>query len=518
MASKTRRISGLVLAIGFCALATSAAVTVTVDPNTKYQTMEGFGAFGGMNPYWTDLPYHNESFLNLIVDTLGMTVNRMDLTAIEENPFGPRDWQVQVDFLKVLIAKHKASGEPFTLIASCWSPLAKYKINNNINGGRLIMEKVAEVGEYLASFIPKIKNDIGVDLYALGPQNEPNLGTGYASCEYNPYEVGYLAQATAAAIARGGYSTKVHFSDDSPWGGCWWPCLAYDSVLSKPDRATGFNSVLQNAGMTADMNHIANTVSLHYRNGNTEESALTSYGSYAALAARTGKNIWNTEFGNGDDTWEQSWVNTTDMYHMINLGFSMIVYWLYGPHSNPAQIGEGLLLSYKRGPKGFGAQAFSRYIRPGYVRIKATPTDAGMRTLAFTGDDGTAATVLLINNSGGQQEVTVNGTGLPGGPYALYRTGQGFNCVKETDYTMGQSLSIAPRQIVTLYFRPSPISRTSLPAQSGLRSRESGGHRLYTLRGALVEQSHGPGIYVRSGATGASRAGRATVEFQAQGR
>lgn len=58
-----------------------------------------------------------------------------------------------------------------------------------------------------------------------------------------------------------------------------------------------------------------------------------------------------------------------------------------------------------------------------------------MRSLAFTGV-GEAATAVLLNNTGCRQDVTVNGAGLPDGSWELYRTGQGFNCVREGTCTI----------------------------------------------------------------------------------
>ena len=89
----------MVLAIGFCILTAGAAVTVTVDPSTKYQTIDGFGGFGGLHPFWEGPTFYDEKWLSTVIDSIGITLNRCEFHPLPEKAI---DWNSQVPLLKAL--------------------------------------------------------------------------------------------------------------------------------------------------------------------------------------------------------------------------------------------------------------------------------------------------------------------------------------------------------------------------------------------------------------------------------
>ena len=157
-----------------------AAVTVTVTTGTVHQTIDGMGAFGGKVPWWEGAPFYDDRFLSVVVDSIGMTLMRLEFFP---KPEDEAIYTSQISLYKAYLKKAEEAGEPMKLFASIWSPPGRFKTNNSAKGGgSLNMGMVGAFGDYVVEYLRDFKEQMGVDLYAIGLQNEPQLGTGYNSC------------------------------------------------------------------------------------------------------------------------------------------------------------------------------------------------------------------------------------------------------------------------------------------------------------------------------------------------
>jgi len=165
------------------AVSSLLAATVTIDEQKPYQTVEGFGAHGAMNVWWSGGPFYNTNWLTLVIDDLGLTMTRNEYYPPEDN-----NWNKQTDFLQTMKNKAQASGEPLNFIATFWTPPGYMKDNNaTTGGGHLKADMRDDLGNYAVEAITRYKN-IGIDLYALSLQNESAYEEPYNSCVYTNNE------------------------------------------------------------------------------------------------------------------------------------------------------------------------------------------------------------------------------------------------------------------------------------------------------------------------------------------
>jgi O-glycosyl hydrolase len=141
----------------------ASTVTVSINKDSIYQTIDGFGAHGSMRVWWVDGPFYDDAFLSWIVDSMGLTICRNEY-------YPPTDEQCnfakQAPFLKALKTKATASNEPMKFMASIWSPPANWKSNNSlINGGNLLPSHYIDFGHYLVDSVIRSYKKTSVSIY-----------------------------------------------------------------------------------------------------------------------------------------------------------------------------------------------------------------------------------------------------------------------------------------------------------------------------------------------------------------
>jgi len=316
-------------------------------------------------------------------------------------------------------------------MASIWTPPARFKANGSTTGGSLNMSQVGAFTDYLVDYLKYFKTQVGYDLHALSPQNEPTITTEYNSCDYQPADLATVIKALAPKLTSNNLPTKILYADDifGAFPSFLGTCL---SEVNKDATAAAYPQIL--AG--------------HY--GGNEIASRGEYRSYGRAAFNTGKKAWNSEFGNGSDSWDGgAWDNVRNMYYMLSYNYSGIVYWLLGPHTNSGQAEESVMWSNTWGPKARAIQPFARSIRPGARRVKTTCSNTNIYTLAFFHPEKENFTVMLINNTGSQQSVSVTGNGIPS-TYTKYITSPSQNYVQSGTAQLNQGIDLPVKGIVAL--------------------------------------------------------------------
>ena len=218
-------------------------VTVNINTSKTYQTIDGFGFFGGMKVWWGDSNprgFYTDEWLNKIIGDLGMTIWRNEL--YPNNPVGSTtstssqdaNWAKQ----KVLVAamKKKADdlGEPLKVILTVWSPPGEYKVtssfgwigdvgtrgttptNNTKNGGTLNPLKYKEYAQWIIDGLNLYKAE-GVDVFAISLQNEPWFSQTFNSCTYtNQWYVDLLKNCVP--IIKGAFPNVKIFGSEAMLG------------------------------------------------------------------------------------------------------------------------------------------------------------------------------------------------------------------------------------------------------------------------------------------------------------
>lgn len=433
--------------------------TVSLDATRKYQTIEGFGGFGAKKVWWESAPYHDAGYLNQIIDNLGATFFRTQIYWDGEpvndnndpgviNPsgfnFGPSsDNGKQFPFLRDL---HEKGAK---LIATVWTPPIWMKLldiperipqqcynctqcapgspGRAMCGGRLNPEHYDEFAEYLVAYVRVLKQETGIDLYAISIQNEPFFANPFESNVVMPDEYADILKAVATRFKAEGLTTKFfgpeHMAEWS-WG---WQQKYVQEILGDPEVKPHLDIYAVHSyvdGVAADYGSAEGWTQLHQN-----------------ITIAHGKPLWMTETS---DFNKQGYQLGFSMARSLYLGlkFGHISGWVYWALAD-AVISENQLT-----PLGYSFKNFYKFIKPGTQRIEATSSNANILTVAFRHPDSGELTVILINQ--GQTAVSVSlNIPVEHGPLTLYRTSASESC-KEIGLLSANQVTLSPESISTV--------------------------------------------------------------------
>lgn len=378
-------------------------VNVTFDPNTTYQTISGFG---GANMIWgTD--YLTESELDLAFGTgdtdMGLSIYRVRLSS------NKNDWEGLVNSIK------GANQRGATVLASPWSPPAAWKSNNSTSGGGyLLPEHYADFANYINEFI-QFMADRGATVDVVSIQNEPDWQVTYEGCEYTFTEMFNFVKNYAGTI-RG---AKV---------------LAAESLNSNH----AYTDLMMN-------DPVANE-NLDIVGGHLYGSGLAIY----PLAEQKGKEIWMTEHllnlnsGNNPANWTENtaittiWNETMEMVQEIqtcmSYNWNAYIWWYIRRYYSFLGDGERGTSRGEILKRGYAMSQFSKFIRPGYVRIKTQieNTTTGLMVTAYQGENDLVAVIVNPTTS---EVAAVNLVAASTGASAVAYTTSEFENRKMTSLT-----------------------------------------------------------------------------------
>jgi len=341
---------------------------ITIDPATTYQTIAGFG---GANAIWgTDYLTASEMAVAFGTgdDGLGLSIFRVRLPSVKS------DWAGLASTIK------GANGYNVKVLASPWSPPAQYKSNNDVVGGGFLLENhYADFAGYINDFVAFMKSQSAtIDVVSI--QNEPDWKASYEGCEYDANQIFNFVKNFAGSIK----GAKVLAAESMNFNHTYT-----DNILND---ATAVNNISMVAG------HLYG-------------AGLAAY----PLAEQKGKEIWMTEHllnldsGNKPDNWTATtdpntiWAETMDIMQEVHTAmiynWNAYVWWYIRRYYSFLGDGEKGTTRGQILKRGYAISQFSKFIRPGYVRVKTTEENAslGLKITAYTGDNKTV--VVIVNPS-----------------------------------------------------------------------------------------------------------------------
>lgn len=332
-----------------------AASNVTVNLSSEKQVIRGFG---GMNhPAWAgDLTAaQRETAFGNGDNQLGLSVLRIH---VDENK---NNWSQELATAKSAIA-HGA-----IVFASPWNPPSDMTENFNHNGDtsakRLRYDKYDAYAQYLNDFVSYMKNN-GVDLYAISIQNEPDYAytwTWWTSQEMLRFMKENAGSINCRIIAPESFSYLKNMSD---------PILNDSQALDNMD--------------------ILGT--------HTYGTKVSDFPYPLFQQKGSGKDLWMTEVyvPNSDDNSADRWPEALDVAKHINNAmvdgnFQEYTWWYirrqYGLIKEDGNISK----------RGYMMAHFSKFVRPGYVRIDVPENPStNIYTSAYKGDN--KIVIVAINN------------------------------------------------------------------------------------------------------------------------
>lgn len=185
----------------------SEKVDVQLDASRKYQSIIGFGgAFTEAAAY--TLSRMSEDIRQSVITSyfdkekgLGYSIGRVHIhscdfalenyTYVEDYDTELKSFDISRDrkwIIPLIKDAMKTRGEDISLLASPWSPPAWMKSNNEMNhGGTLLPEFRESWAKYYTKFIRAYEKE-GINIWAITVQNEPEAVQTWDSCIFTEFE------------------------------------------------------------------------------------------------------------------------------------------------------------------------------------------------------------------------------------------------------------------------------------------------------------------------------------------
>jgi glucuronoarabinoxylan endo-1,4-beta-xylanase len=444
---------------------------VAIDASKKFQTMEGFGGFGAQDVYWSSGPFTSSDFVNTLINDLGLTILRDNIPTnfeIENDNNDPYNTDLSKYNLHNTTPGHdgklddhfqylkdmKAAGLN-KLIVSIWSPAPWMKYNDKIGNGtadqnsapdytytpdantnQLKTNMYEEFAEMCVAYIKIIKQETGIDVYALSLQNEPRFSQYYASCVYNGEALRDVIKVVGKRFKDEGLQTKIFMPEDVGY-------LDGVSSMVQPtlndDSARGYTDIIAVHGYALD------GVTANSPDAQTWQT-MYSWG------ARYDKTLWMTETSGFSNDFKGAMDLAKAMYTAINFG--NVSAWLFWELSQQNMDAYSLMSSSgEKSKRYFVSKSFYRYLRPGAYRIKATVADqTNIYPLAFKHDTENSQTIVLINDNTTARAIKLSGAGLSP-QFEMYVTSETEDCKDDGAVNSSNAILLPANSIITLYKR-----------------------------------------------------------------
>ncbi|MHC4633291.1 MAG: carbohydrate binding domain-containing protein, partial [Planctomycetota bacterium] len=416
--------------------------TGSVNIGTVYQELEGFGASGAWYKGWlTNHPKKNELY-DILFGQLGLDIYRL------RNPYQlSDDWSsIMTASAEIIQAAEASLGHPIKIMVSSWSPPAFLKSNGDVAGGTLAQHPRG--GGYAYSLFAKWWAESldayerhGIDVDYVNIQNEPEFLASYDSCKFTPTETAEWAGYNLAFEAV--YQELASRMTDMP------KLLASDSFGCSASRA--FIDELIDPGHAYGYAHHL------YADGdyNNPDSFILAMQSFASKYGD--KPLFQTEYSCLCDV-EPFNVALNLACHMHNSlvheGVCSYFYWslFWGDEGglvtldNPWQGNPGYTINHIY----YAFKQYSAFTNPGWHRVEALTDSSGLRISAFKNDDNTELTIVIINVSEIDIDLSLSLGGFSPEGSGVYRTSETEHTAYIGTFEQSQPLALGPETITTV--------------------------------------------------------------------
>lgn len=322
---------------------------------------------------------------------------------------------------QVLAAKVAQSYGVKRFYADAWSAPGYMKTNGDENNGGMVKpEWEAAYARYLAQYV-KFYAQEGIRITDLGFTNEPDFTAPYASMRYTPEQAAAFIKVLGPVTPRG---TNLMCCDSFGW-----------------DQAKGYTAAIE-ADPAA--RRWVKTFTGHV------------YASPTTSPQPTDRKTWMTEWNPNGTTWNENWDDGSgydgitvaqNVHNALTLGeVNAYVYWVgdsRGATRAPIQIDQENHV-YHVSKRLWALAAYSRFIRPGAVRLDTSAADPNLQVSAFRNENG--STVVEIINTG-TAPVTWQGAPRRATAYLTDTT----HDLTRTPVT-GRTVTLQPRALTTIVF------------------------------------------------------------------
>lgn len=321
------------------------------------------------------------------------------------------------------IAKELGVEDNLKFFASSWTPPGWMKLPTSssnsyednellLKGGKLNDDYIDDLAKYMVRYVEEYQK-CGIPIYAMTIQNEPLLEINYPSCAMTGTQEAKIAKAIKAELAK---STVL--KDNEKEVKLW----AFDHNFDGADKFMA--DFFKEAGDQLNIDGIA----FHPYGGNasTMGSFYDRYKDQLSMNL-TERSVWGTSGANDIITWLRngsesynSWVTMLDS----NVGTH---HWVGTPDPTLFVQDANNPQRYWATPEVYIMSQFTKYVKPGYVRVDTNNGSSSTVTNVAFKDPETGKIVMIVaNRSGTDQKFKVMMKGaqfnavLPAGNVATY--------------------------------------------------------------------------------------------------
>jgi glucuronoarabinoxylan endo-1,4-beta-xylanase len=403
------------------------AQTSTINWGTTYQTIDGIGA----SDYVTGISgtpekgVLNTTQANLFFTTLGFSLLRTGVPSDGSCRSVQASCAGDVDDNALAVARGAK------VWATGFSPPASMKTNGAVDctsgggNGALISGDYQAYANYLSNYIATMSSIEGITVYAISPANEPTgCYTGFPDAEWTDAQLDtFIKSYLGPTLAANGQSSTMIIMPES---------AEYSSFTTSADSCAGDPACYGYLAGYAWHDYDAST------NPASENSTPNPYGSQ-------NKRWWQTEASAGSGygpslmggAWDPSiadglmWAGIIDDRFAVENANSWNYYWFYdfNPDNTGLMYTDGLTTSKRM----FVMGNYSKFVRPGWVRIDATHAPVSGVTVSAYKDPTSGNFAIVATNQGGSDTVvTFSMNGFAPGSVTPWTTSASLNLVQQT--------------------------------------------------------------------------------------
>jgi O-glycosyl hydrolase len=419
------------------------AVDIRLSPDSLYQTMRGFGTFE-----FSD----RKHYVNLYTEELGATAVRIGIISNQIEPVNDNDDPFVLnmdgfdysafDFEYYKMLKDKGVK---TFILTSWSPPAWMKRNLSVDYGYASAPKYEdtdnilepyyynEFAESMVAVVRMFKEQAGIDLYAIGLQNEPAFTEPYASAVLSPSKFAELCEIVGQRFEQEGIETKLYMPEQ---------------VFSQSNYSMSEYIDALKASPQADA--LVDIIATHSYGEDGIAPGQPSYPGWVSLWNKTQecavpKELWMSETNPDGRGWDNAMSLAGAIYGALVYGnVSLWTLWDI----------DGTLLNVSNKLDAFNtAQNYYKYISPGARRIKTESEHEDILAASFIDNGNARLTTVIINKK--QEPLTVRilsaaGTDSIPKEYEVYISAENKPFGYEGRIGADQTLALPGNSVATL--------------------------------------------------------------------
>ncbi len=390
---------------------------VAINPLTTYQTISGFG---GANRMWGTQslkPAEATKAFGLGDGELGLSIFRVRLSS------NKTEWSIITEAVK------EANKNGVKVLASPWSPPAALKDNNSDIRGVLLPQNYKAFKDYINEFIAyQAQNGAKIDVVSI--QNEPDWKATYESCDWTADDMINFLKAHGQIVgAKLAAPESLNFSQ------------------------TMTNAILSNDSASTKIDIVA---------GHIYGGGLAKF----PLAEQKKKEVWMTEYLlnlNSGNTGAAEWKTYSEsaiwgesikmlgtIHDAMSNNWNAYIWWYLQRFYSFIGDGEQNTTNGSVLKRGYAFSHFSKYVRPGFVRIGVdVPTSSPLKITAYKKD---AQTIVVIINPETFPVKSVQLNGLTPKSVTSYTSTETATLTKKTVAATDNviELDMVPSSVITL--------------------------------------------------------------------